>query len=340
VDTNIPDYTQIEDHVEAKRIMKEYLETVMEQAAPFAGDETSAAIAEAKDVLSDERFMLQKGLRSLADKDARVGSKSKTSQFFGYKDEYIMTTDERIITAVDVHSGEYVDGSGFDELLERTKEAGIKPTEVYGDRAYFRKDILDTIKENKAEAYIPVSACAYKIDEELYGYNKDSDQWFCIMGNHTVRKEKRSQKKRGKSIDYYVYTFQSEGCAGCPHRTECFGSCKGKARKLHVSLNTGTFYEFSQRQKTAGFLEKYKKRAAHEWKNGEQKRFHGLARARGFGLKSVSAQAKLTAIAVNLKRIAAIIGEERPDLVSIIAVIHIYFGLRESRVCLSNSAAR
>lgn len=168
VDTNIPDYTQIEDHKVAKQTMKQYLEGVMEQASPFAGIETSAAIAEAKEVLKDERFILQKGLRSLSDKDARVENKSKTSQFFGYKDEYIMTTDERIITAVDVHSGEYVDGAGFYALLEKTKDAGIVPTKVYGDKAYFRKDILDTINENHAEAYIPVSACAYKIDEEMY----------------------------------------------------------------------------------------------------------------------------------------------------------------------------
>ena len=52
---------------------------------------------------------------------------------------------------------------------------------------------------------------------------------------------------------------------------------------------------------------KYKKRASHEWKNGEMKHFHGLDRARGYGLKSMSIQAKLTALAVNLKRIAVLV---------------------------------
>jgi hypothetical protein len=51
-------------------------------------------------------------------------------------------------------------------------------------------------------------------------------------------------------------------------------------------------------------------------KNGEMKRFHGLARARGYGLESASFQAKLTAIAVDLKRIAAIIGGIKPDISS------------------------
>jgi hypothetical protein len=37
------------------------------------------------------------------------------------------------------------------------------------------------------------------------------------------------------------------------------------------------------------------------------KRFHGMDRARGYGLKSMRTQAKLTELAVNLKRIAGLI---------------------------------
>ena len=62
----------------------------------------------------------------------------------------------------------------------------------------------------------------------------------------------------------------------------------------------------------------YKKRACQEWKNGEMKNFHGLNRARGYGLKSMSRQAKLTALAVNLKRIASILSSlKRSQVISI-----------------------
>lgn len=98
------------------------------------------------------------------------------------------------------------------------------------------------------------------------------------------------------------------------------GKSKGKARKLSVSLNAAEFYEISLLQKSEVFLEKYKKRSAHEWKNGEMKRFHGLACDRGYGLKAVFKQAKLTAIAVNLKRIAAIVAEMKPDFKPIFAI--------------------
>lgn len=41
------------------------------------------------------------------------------------------------------------------------------------------------------------------------------------------------------------------------------------------------------------------------------KNFHGLDRARGYGLKSMSRQEKLTALAVNLKRIANILSSKK-----------------------------
>ena len=45
-----------------------------------------------------------------------------------------------------------------------------------------------------------------------------------------------------------------------------------------------------------------------ESKNSEMKRFHGLGRAIGYGLRSVLLQAMFTAIAVDLKRMVALKG--------------------------------
>lgn len=157
--------------------------------------ETENAIAKTKEILSDEKFIIQKGVRSLVDKDARVGYKSKTDSFFGYKVEFAMIPEERIITAVETCDGAYVDGNKFDELYSR-KECGCNIKEFYGDKAYFRKPILDILKGNNVEAIIPVSASVYKIDESKFSYNKDSDQWFCRMGNYTIDKKRTKRKKR------------------------------------------------------------------------------------------------------------------------------------------------
>jgi len=67
--------------------------------------QTSEAIQQVKDILADPKFMAQKGIRSLIDLDARVGRKGKNQSFYGYKTEFMMTTDERIITSVRTSDG-------------------------------------------------------------------------------------------------------------------------------------------------------------------------------------------------------------------------------------------
>ena len=91
---------------------------------------------------------------------------------------------------------------------------------------------------------------------------------------------------------------------------------------LEVGANTAEFYEYSQAQKTDEFREKYKERACHEGKNGEMKNHHGLNRARGYGRRSMSTQAKLTAIAVNLKRIANMLSSKLPSYYKIIIYLY------------------
>lgn len=136
--------------------MKNYLEKVIEDVEKSAdlatASRTAEAIEQAKEILNSAKFIEQKGIRSLVDKDARVGYKSKTDSFYGYKVEFAMIPEERIITAVNVQDGAYVDG---------------------------------TVK-----AYIPVSQSVYKIDDTKFNYNKDSDQWICEMGHSTTSKKK------------------------------------------------------------------------------------------------------------------------------------------------------
>jgi transposase len=307
INREIPDYQEIEDHHEAKATMKAYLEqtiSAVEENVQLSDDtKTKELLENAKEILDDPKFLEQKGVRSIVDQDARVGRKSKTDSFFGYKTEYVLTTEERIITAVRVNNGAYVDGTQFQELMDLTKKSGVTIKKVFGDRAYFKKHILDKIKELEATAYIPVNAMAYKVDETLFSYNKDSDEWFCEQGNKTEKK-KYSKDKRGR--ESYKYYFDKEKCRNCPLREVCIKE-KRIGKILVVGINAPEFYEYSQFQKTEEFKERYKKRACQEWKNGEMKNFHGLDRAKGYGLKSMSKQAKLTAIAVNLKRIAAIL---------------------------------
>ena len=135
INQEIPEYKEIEDHKEAKAVMKAYLEETITKVEEMIEIEhhpkTKDLIENAKEILKDPKFIEQKGVRSIVDQDARVGHKSKTEHFFGYKTEYMMTAEERMITAVHVDHGAYVDGTQFQELMERTQRCGVTIKELF-----------------------------------------------------------------------------------------------------------------------------------------------------------------------------------------------------------------
>lgn len=316
-----PDYESIEDKDEGKKVMTEYVENVITEVTQSASNNldeaTQEIINKSKAIIEDPKFLKQKGVKSLVDTDARIGHKSKTNRFFGYKTEYIMTTEENIITAICTENGAYVDGSNTKELIERTLESTVDFKEFYGDKAYFRKSIMDEVELNGAKAYIPIHHGVYRMDETRFSYNKDSDEWTCHLGNISEERKYYESRDKGYKRNGYRYYFNKEQCECCPEREICAGK-RNKRKILNLGINTSKFYELSKEQKEEEWLEKYQKRASIESKNAEMKRFHGLYRASGYGLKSVSIQAKLTAIAVNFKTIARlIIGKTRKKVVKV-----------------------
>lgn len=206
IDVNIPNYKEIVDHTQAKETMKNYLGKLITEVKNKVDVSTLAktknVIEKAEEILRDPKFIQQKGVRSLVDEDARVGYKSKTDSFFGYKVEFAMIPEERIITAIDVHDGAYVDGNEYEGLYNTTKECGIIIKEGYGDKGYFRKPILDILANDHVEAIIPISEMVYRVDESRYSYNKDSDQWICECGNYTVDKKKKTRKDGSQALEY------------------------------------------------------------------------------------------------------------------------------------------
>ncbi len=256
----MPEYQEIPDHKEAKAVMKGYVEEVIEKVekSPSSSElQTGEAIKKTKLIINDPKFINQKGIRSMVDEDARVGRKSKTQSFYGYKTEFVMTTDERIITSVRTADGSYMDGNYAKDMLEDTKKSGMRLEEVYGDKAYFRKSILDVVEEMKAKPYIPVSSLVYRIDESKYSYNKDSDEWQCNQGNTTVKKKHYVSNRKDGKREGYKYYFELNQCKACPLHDEC--TQKRARRILTVGKNTTEFYDISQYQKTDEFKEKYKK---------------------------------------------------------------------------------
>ncbi|MDQ0880538.1 hypothetical protein QFZ73_001549 [Peribacillus sp. V2I11] len=63
-------------------------------------------------------------LRISKDQDAKIGHKSADSSFFGYK-THIAMSEERIITAATITTGEKTDGKELKALIEKSTAAGM-----------------------------------------------------------------------------------------------------------------------------------------------------------------------------------------------------------------------
>ena len=74
-----------------------------------------------KEMLKDDKI---KKIQSTQDEDAKQGYKSEDNDFFGYKN-HIAMTKERIVTGIEVTSGEAPDGKFLKSLIEKSENAGL-----------------------------------------------------------------------------------------------------------------------------------------------------------------------------------------------------------------------
>jgi len=235
------------------------------------------------------------------DEDARTGHKSADSSFFGYK-SHIGMTEERIITATVVTSGEKGDGPQLQAIIEQSIQNGMEVDTVIDDSAYSGKDNLIYGKENNIQVISklnPAITQGFRKEENKFEFNKDAAMFVCPAGHMAIRKAKQGAKNKNQVIAYY---FDVEKCKVCAQRVGCYKE-GAKSKSYSVTINSKEHKDQIEFQKTDYFKEKLKHRYKIEAKNSELKNTHGFDRAISYGLGSMQMQTALTIFAVNLKRI-------------------------------------
>ncbi|WP_421943238.1 IS1182 family transposase [Pedobacter sp.] len=239
------------------------------------------------------------------DMDARVGHKTADSSFFGYKTHLAMT-EERIITAAVVTSGEKGDGPELPKLLGQTQSNGMEVDTIIGDAAYAGKNNLKLkgLNGNKVKIVArmnPAITHGTRKEEEKFDYNKDADMFVCPAG-HLAMYKRVQGKKVDKSNQSMTYYFDTEKCKVCPLRDGCYKP-EAKSRTYSVAIKPDEHKEQEIFQQSEYFREKSKHRYKIEAKNSELKNIHGYDRANSYGLESMKMQGALAIFVVNLKRI-------------------------------------
>ena len=242
------------------------------------------------------------------DKDAKTGHKSADSSFFGYKTHLAMT-EERIITAAVVTSGEKGDGPELPRLLELSQQNGIDVDMIIGDAAYSGKENLELTGELGVKVVAklnPSITQGFRKDADKFDYNKDAGMFVCPAGHLAIRKARTGKKNIGENqLD--TYYFDIEKCKLCPLRENCYKP-GAKTKTYSVSIKSGTHLQQIAFQQTAEYKEKIKHRYKIEAKNSELKNVHGYDRAIAYGIENMQMQGALTIFTVNLKRIIKLMG--------------------------------
>lgn len=290
----------IENDLEKELAYCKELERIIEKEQSIS---SIPAVQEKLNTLKETIEDTHENITLSKDQDAKIGHKSADSSFFGYKTHLAMT-EERIITAAVVTSGEKGDGPELPRLLEISQVNGIDVDTIIGDAAYSGKENIElTSKQNiKIVAKLnPSITQGFRKNEAIFDYNKDADMFVCPAGHIAIRKAQQGRKNVGKNqVD--TYYFDVEKCKTCPLRDGCYKE-GAKSKTYSVSIKSDLHKEQIVFQETEYFKDKAKHRYKIEAKNGELKNVHGYDRAISYGINNMQMQSAMAIFAVNLKRI-------------------------------------
>jgi transposase len=287
---------------------KALLEAVAEGVESCDNQEIKALYARIRELIETDRI---REIRSAADEDARFGHKNVNDTFFGYKN-HIGMSEEGIITAVEVTSGEVPDGKIMQTLAEKTKENGVDVKEIIGDMAFVSQGNLDYCENEGIDLIArtnPAVAAAAEKEDDGFVYNKDAGTLQCPAGVLAMRSHRR-QSKNGNT--HCTFVFSKKKCGKCPLFDQCPATKKKHAYSYSMTLPSQKNLERLTFEKSQRFKQRLDIRHRIEKKNGEMKVAHGLRRADSTGLAAMRLQMHFTAFAVNVKKIARLASSFSP----------------------------
>ena len=292
---------------EASGILEDEIKYCEELIAVVEKEEILKQIPKIKEKLNLLKEMVEDNNYNLGlskDKDARVGHKTADTSFFGYK-THIAMTDERIITAATITSGEKHDGKQLPNLIEKSENAGLEIDEVLGDAAYAEKDNIKLAEEKGIRLVAKLNKkiiYGNRKNEDKFEYNKDAGMYVCQAGHMAIKKGVNKSVEKFGHNNREVYYFDIEKCKICPHREGCYKE-GAKNKTYTVTLKSNKHLKQEEFQKSEYFQERYKERYKIEAKNGEIKRNFGYDVAKAEGFCGMQIQGALTLFTANIQRI-------------------------------------
>jgi transposase len=239
------------------------------------------------------------------DPDATMATSSKAPLRPAYKQHTAVDDLAGVVVDVEVVTGEEHDTGRFAERLDAIEETlGATPDRITADTIYGVGRIYAALEDRPIEAVIPPLRSprrkgAQGFPTERFKFDPHHDVVRCPAKK---RLTPRNSTKSGK-----WYRADRRDCARCPLKAQCLLQ-GAPSRRVHIVTNHAAILR-ARRKRAAWGEDEHAIYTRHRWRvegaHGTAKTLHGLARAIRRGLENMKIQALLTAIAMNLKKLAA-----------------------------------
>jgi transposase len=244
---------------------------------------------------------------SVNDPDARRG---KHGQWYtGYLLDVAEDADSEIITAVNLLPGNSDEATDAATLISKEEQAHGNDVQMLSmDGVGFRGELLRELTDPqrlRLEVITPPTPERTRTGfaPEAFVLDSQGEELTCPAGAKT-RTRLSEQRSHG-----WRYFFPAKSCARCSIRSQCLPNPEQKTRRSVIKNDYEVEYRRARaKAQTPEFARVRKEHPKIERKLAEMVRWHRGRRARYWGQSKVMVQALLTAMVVNVKRMAHLLG--------------------------------
>jgi transposase len=263
------------------------------------------AVEDANDAERDARTSGKFKKLCRTDPDATMATSSKAPLRPAYKQHTAVDDLAGVVVDVEIVTGEEHDTGRFEARLDAIEDTlGVTPGRITADTIYGVGRVYAALEDRQIEAVIPPLRStrrqgAQGFPTERFKFDPHHDVVRCPAKKRLTA---RNSTKSGR-----WYRADRRDCAHCPLKAQCLPR-GAPSRRVHIVTNHAAILR-ARRKRTAWGDDERAIYARHRWQvegaHGTAKTLHGLARAIRRGLENMKIQALLTAIAMNLKKLAA-----------------------------------
>lgn len=251
------------------------------------------------DLERQKEILQQQGTNyiSSADPDARL-MRSRDGKMPAYNVQIAVDAEHKLIADSEVVNDE-TDMRVLPEILASIKEEfGSLPEEVTVDKGYYNPDVIEKLdKQQEVNIYASPEMSRRDKEEIKFEYDAQKDEYTCSAGKRLVLKQKNKIKRKALT-DLY----QGIECNGCPLRSKCTASKKGRIYHRYINQQWRDEYKTRMLSKTAKEKILLRKTLV-EHPFGTMKCMMGKIPLFLRSLKKVSIEINLYTTAYNLKRL-------------------------------------